>query len=335
MASAREVTVLATGGTIGMAGAAGAVPSQAVAQLLERAGVMSSDVVADDVAQLPGAHLTLADVHRLSSRIAAAASKGHGVVVTHGTDTLEETAAIVHMFNQTDVPIVFTGAMRPAHHVSADGPSNLLDAIAVARSSHPDAADGVCVVFDGAIMAVPFVHKADSTSLRPFEAPPEAHLGVVIEGTAWWHRSPPRHRPSLTLPASLQSVRVPIVMTHLADDGSFLDQVLAWDPAGIVVAALGAGHLSIEMMQRVEQAAARIPAVVVVRPDRGRILTGTYGFRGSEGDVRTSGAAIAGGLSAPVARAMLLSALNVGLSVSEVRSIFRPYDRGGHLSGTS
>ena len=122
----------------------------------------------------------------------AAASRGDGVVITTGTDTLEELAMLCAMTYGGDAPIVLTGANRPASAPGADGPANLLDAVALAAS--PDGAGlGAVVVFGGEILAATSARKVESTGPSAFASPVAGPLGRVVEGRVWLHARPLRH----------------------------------------------------------------------------------------------------------------------------------------------
>jgi L-asparaginase len=173
---ARRVIVLAAGGTISMTGEGGATPAIDGEQLV--AGL--DNVEARTVVNVPSAHLTLADQVRICREARDAARRGAGVVVTHGTDTLEETAMLCDVIHDAEAPIVFTGAIRPASQPGADGPANLVDAISVA-ASEAAAGMGVLVCFGGEIHHARCVRKTDTTSLVAFSSPQTGTLGRVTE----------------------------------------------------------------------------------------------------------------------------------------------------------
>src|SRR5437870_2904502 len=129
----RSLRLLAAGGTIAMRGEH-AVPALDAAALLAAVPGLGrfGDVQAESIRQLPGPRMGLADAFAVAQAAVRAADDGAGVIVTHGTDTLEETAYLTDVLYGGEAPIVFTGAMRPASAVSADGPGNILDAAALA-----------------------------------------------------------------------------------------------------------------------------------------------------------------------------------------------------------
>src|SRR3954469_13595768 len=178
-----KVRVLAAGGTIAMSGEGGAKLALDAADLVAAVpGIRDPhEIESETVVNLPSAHLTLGDQLEICRAARAAARAGIGVVVTHGTDTLEETAMLCDVVHDADAPIVFTGAIRPASSPGADGPANLADAAAVAQSDAA-AGMGVLVVFGGEIHLARCARKTDTTSLTAFSSPQTGPLGRVSEG---------------------------------------------------------------------------------------------------------------------------------------------------------
>jgi L-asparaginase len=320
MRAAREVLVLATGGTIAMSGLR-AVPTldadalvAAVPGLGEVPGLRARELGAS-----PGAHLTLDAVLHIAREAAAAAREGVGVVVTHGTDTLEETAMLCDLVLDAEAPVVLTGAIRPGSAAGADGPANLLDAVAVAAA--PEAAGfGALVVFGGEVHAARHARKVDSTSPVAFGSPAAGPVGRVIEGRPALEFRPVRGREALDV--RRLDFRVPILATALGDDGAPLDAAVRDGADGVVLATLGGGHVSPMVLTRVRAAVERVPVVLAVRPQRGAFLAGTYGFEGNEEDLRATGALPAGVLSAQAARMKLLACLGAGLEGPGMASAF-------------
>jgi L-asparaginase len=322
--SGRSVLVLASGGTITMSGEDGAVPDldgedlvAAVPGLAGFQGVRSRTVF-----NKPSSHLSLAEQLEVCREARDMARRGTGVVVTHGTDSLEEIAMLCDILHDAEAPIVFTGAIRPSSAPGADGPANLVDAVSVAASAEA-AGMGVLVCFGGEIHHARCVRKTDTISLVAFSSPQSGLLGRVTEGhpIIWSRlpRNPPLDPPDLDR-------RVLVVPTGAGDDGTLARAALATDPDGMVIGTLGAGHLSPPLLELWAEAAERIPVVAYCRPERGVILSSTYGYPGSERDLRTTGIIPAGFLSPQAARMKLLACLASGLSIEEVRWAFRQDD---------
>ncbi|HEY1714991.1 MAG TPA: asparaginase [Solirubrobacteraceae bacterium] len=318
----RPVRLLAAGGTISMKGEH-AVPTLDAAALvaaipeLERFG----DLQAENVLGLPGPQISLDQGLGLVRHAVTAALRGDGVVITTGTDTLEELAMLAAMTYDGEAPIVLTGANRPASAPGADGPANLLDAVALAASPQGGGL-GAVVVFGGEILAAASARKFESTGPSAFASPVAGPLGRVVEGRVWLHARPLRH-PALTPPTIDRTVR--IVTAALGDDGALL-RAAAQDADGLVVEAFGAGHVTPGMLHALRDAVGRIPVVISVAPERGSMMHATYGFEGSERDVRSSGAVCVPFLAARAARIALLCCLGAGLDRDGIAAALAPYD---------
>ena len=242
------------------------------------------------MAALPGPQLTLGDALAVARAAADEARTGRGVVVTHGTDTLEETATLCGLLHDAEAPVVLTGAIRPASAVGADGPANLQDAVTVAAAPRPP---GWARSSSSPARCTPAAWPARST--RParatFGSPGAGPLGRVADGRV---RLALRPAPAAPVPAAVRDLRaldarVDVVATGLGDDGALLAAAVADGADGVVLVALGGGHVPPPVLARLRAAAARLPVVVALRPERGAFLDGTYGFAGAERDVRATG----------------------------------------------
>lgn len=258
---------------------------------------------------LPGAHLSAGDALAIARAALEETRAGRGVVITQGTDTLEETAVLCDIVHAAREPIVLTGAIRPSSALGADGPANLADAVVVAGGAEA-AGLGVLVVFAGELHAARAVRKVASTSPAAFGSPVTGPLGSVAEGRVRIAAEPLRPEP-FALPERLDG-RVAIVPTYLGDDGSGLRAALRDGAGAVVFVALGAGHVAPPVLAALREVAEAVPVAITVRPPRGALLHETYGFEGAEGDVRTSGGLPAALLSPQAARMILLAWLGAG-----------------------
>ena len=325
-AAVREVTVLAAGGTIAMTPGddGGAVPRldadalvQAVPQLAHVAGLHVRTINTR-----PSVQLSAAEALDIARAAAIEADGGRGVVVTHGTDTLEEVALLTDLLYAGEAPIVFTGAMRHASALGADGPANLFDAVVVAGADGSEGL-GVLIVFAGAVHAARAVRKADSTAPAAFDSPRLGPLGRVQEGRAWMARRLERFPP---LPVASLDATVHIVPAALGADASLVDAALEAGADGLVGVVLGAGHTPPPFLAALKRAAAGVPVVVTVRPERGSILHGTYGFDGAERDLRSGPLICAAALSPAAARVKLMACIGAGYARGAVAGAFAPDD---------
>lgn len=311
----RSIHVLAAGGTIAMTPGhpgSGAAPTLDAAALVAAVPGLVVDGVRT-VRSLPGVQLTLGDALEVAREAAAQAAQGCGVVLTTGTDTLEELAVLCDAVVSPDAgPVVVTGAIRPASDPGADGPANLRDAVAVARA----APAGVYVVFAGEVHAGAHARKVDSTSPRAFASPRTGPLGFAGEDRVELHAAAPR---PLGLDVARLDFTVPIVATWLGDDGALIRAALALPADALVLVALGAGHVAPAVLEAI--GAAQVPVAATVRPERGAMLHDTYGFHGSERDLRAAGVIDAASLSPQAARMRLLAGLGAGLQAGALADI--------------
>jgi L-asparaginase len=315
--------VLAAGGTIAMRGEQ-AVPALDASELVEQLPQLAGfHLHAETVLSLPSAHLSLSDALGLARRAGEAAANGEGVVLTTGTDTMEEVAMVCALTYGGDAPIVVTGANRPGSAPGADGPANLLDAISLARASAATGL-GVVVAFGGEVHAATTVRKIDSTGPAAFGSPTAGPVGRVVQGRIWLHATPRRPEP---MDVRSLDFRVSTVSTGLGEDGGLLRHA-AESSDGVVLVAFGAGHLSPVVLSELRHAAERLPVLITCRPDRSSMLFSTYGFEGAERDLRASGAICVPFLSPAAARMALLCALGAQLDRDSMRAAFARFDAG-------
>lgn len=280
--SRRRIVVLGTGGTIAgrAASASDNVGYRAaevgVADLL--AGLAPGpdlQLEAEQVAQIDSKDMDFGTWCHLSQRCAhwLAQQDVAGILVTHGTDTMEETAFFLQAVLAPVKPVVLTGAMRPATSAAADGPQNLADALAVAASP---LAQGVCVVFAGAVHSANEVQKEHSYRLAAFSSGDAGPLGYVEEGRLHLLRAWPQGpvlRSAGSLPPPDGWPRVEIVLNHAGANGAVVDALVRDGVAGIVAAGTGNGTLSHaleESLVKAQQAGVAVRRAT--RCPQGRVL---------------------------------------------------------------
>ncbi|MGY3677379.1 asparaginase [Streptomyces sp. TE33382] len=322
--SHRTVLVLTLGGTIAMtrtAEASGVTPTLTGSDLVGAvAGLRdAAKVTVEDFRQMPGASLTISDIVCLVDRLQRAGQEGvDGVVVTQGTDTLEETAYLASLYYQGTMPVVFTGAMRNAATAGADGPANLLAAVQTAVSAEARGT-GVLVVLADEIHAARHVRKMHTTSPGAFESPSAGPLGRVAEGTARFHRS---LSPIAPVPLPVGALpQVEIVIASLGSSGTLL-KGLEGEVSGLVVAAFGAGHVPETWCRQLEALTVAMPVILASRIGAGPVLTSTYAFPGSERDLLARGLISAGTLDPYKARLLLTALLAAETPRPEIAKAF-------------
>lgn len=298
-----RLVVVTTGGTIATSADAEGVlrPTHGGAELA--AGL---DVETVDVLNVDSSRLTPADWLTISAAVTAAAGSGaDGIVVTHGTDSMEETALLLALTYTGSVPVVLTGAAHSADSPHADGPGNLRDALAVAASA--SARDlGVLLCFAGSVYAPLGTTKVGGPGL--FAGTP---IGTVHDGTVAITGS--AERPLLGVVSDLP--RVDIVAAYPGADGIAIDAFVAAGARGLVLEAMGAGNAGIPVVDAVRRACAGgVSVVVTTRVPAG----GTAAAYGPGHDLVRSGAVMMPRLRASQARVLLMAALGRGLPVAEV-----------------
>lgn len=312
-----KVLVLALGGTIATARSEGGglVPGLSGEALVAGVPALAqlAEVEARTFRQLPSPHLRFDDVEALAREIEAAQARGaRGVVVTQGTDTIEETAFALDLILRTgDMPVVVTGAMRNPTLPGADGPANLLAAVQACVSEEARGL-GCLVVMNDEIHAARFVRKTHTSSTATFASPGTGPIGWVLEQSV---RIPlvPRKAPRVDVTSAPRAVRVPLVPVAMGDDDVVVQAIAAAPIDGIVVMGAGGGHVTEAAARALEQAARTMPVVLASRCGAGEILSGTYGFSGGEIDLQRRGLLRAGWLDAVKARVLLTLLLRHGL----------------------
>jgi L-asparaginase len=319
-----RVALYSLGGTIAMTPqpGGGVAPALSAAELLAAVpGLAEIDIQVDvhDFRRLPGASLSFDDLLALADDIAREVDGGvDGIVVTQGTDTIEETAYLLDLLHAVDIPIVVTGAMRSATAAGADGPANLLAALRVAASAHARGL-GCLVVFADEIHAARYVRKTHASSITAFTSRP-GPVGYLAEDQV---RIPvrPQRGPKLTGVDPDRRPHVAVVPAVLGDDGLVLATITE-HVDGLVVAAFGVGHVPAAWVPTLAGAAARIPVVLASRTGAGSVLANTYGFAGSESDLLARGLVSAGALDPYKARILLCLLLSSNADRADISATF-------------
>jgi len=322
-----SIALFTLGGTIAMAGhtvdgirrLTGGDLTAAVPGL----GDLGRPIEVQDVEAESSANLTLATLLDVVDAASKAISDGAtGIVVTQGTDTLEETSFLVDQVWPHSHPFVLTGAMRNPTLAGHDGPANLLAAARVACS--PAARDlGALVVLNDEIHAARWVRKTHSTSTATFASPNAGPIGQVVEGRVRLLTRPARQDgvPGRAEPADLAATRVALYTVTLDDDGLLLEG-LADTHQGLVVAGYGVGHVPSALAPVLGALADRIPVVLTSRTGGGSILRSTYKSVGSESDLLGRGLIDGGFLDPYKARVLLRLLLATGEGDDEITAAF-------------
>ena len=313
-----RIAVLATGGTI-----AGAAPDATntsgyqagvvgVAQLLAAVPSLATvaNVQAEQVASVDSKDMALALWTKLAQRVNELLASGEvdGVVITHGTDTLEETAYLLHLTVKSDKPVVLTAAMRPSSALSADGPLNLLNAVTVAGNARAKG-EGVLVAFNNRIHSARDVVKTSTYAVDAFHSPEIGALGWVQDGRVEFQRSVVRpHTTATPFVIDAQWPVVEVVVSYAGVSRVAVDALVAAGVKGIVVAGTGNGSIHATVQTALAEAAGR--GVAVVRSSR--VGSGHVMRNGAASD-DALGFVSAGALNPYKARVLLMLALAAGM----------------------
>jgi L-asparaginase len=326
-----NVVVLATGGTIAGAAAsdvqAGYTSGQVgVEQLLaavpqaKKLAAMRGEQIANIGSQDMNDEVWLKLARRVNEL--AAMPDVDGVVITHGTDTIEETGYFLNLVVKTKKPVVLTAAMRPSTALSADGPLNFYNAVAVAANKEA-AGRGVLVVVNDWIHGASSLTKASTTAVQTFLSPLRGLVGTVAYGECEFYRGPVG-RNTLDSEFSLDGVttlpRVDIVMAHANMDGAMIDAAVAAGAKGVVVAGVGNGNLTKPALDALAAQAKK--GIVCVRSSR--VATGRVG-RNVEVDDDKLALIASDDLNPQKARVLLRLALLKPRSLAEVQRLFVEY----------
>ena len=318
------IVILFTGGTIAMRNdVSGAVPSLNAKDILEATKGINdvTGVETEEWGTYPGPHMTVERMWNLRNRIREHIARPEvtGVVVTHGTDTLEESAYLVARSVVAEKPIVFTGAMRTVSDLGWDGPANLLEAVRVAASPITRKF-GAMVVISGQIFAALDATKTNTHLLDAFESPGFGPLGVLDEGELIVHREMPP-MPEVIRPTDL-ATPVDIIFVAAGSDARLLDASREC-AKGVVIAAMGRGNVPPELVPAIERWIQDDKPVVLTSRTQGGRVGHTYGYVGGGRRLEEIGAIFGGSRRAQQARIDLMLALGAGLRMDAIRDMFR------------
>jgi len=324
-----RAAIIFTGGTISMRldpAAGGAVPMLSGEEILAQVPGLDqiAEVAATDFARLPGPHITPARMLELSRLVASqfADERVNGVVVTHGTDTLEETAYLLDLVLPSDQPVVLVGAMRNSSELGWDGPANLRSALRVAVDPGVRGL-GVLVVMNDQLLAASEATKTHAESLETFQSREFGPLGIVDKDRVIVSR---RRASREHVPATRLDERVELVKLSAGSDGRLIRHAIEDGARGLVIEGLGRGNVPITALGEVERAIqSGIPVVITSRCPRGRVLD-SYAYDGAGKQLTRWGAILGGLLPSHKARIKLMLLLGAGSTLDEIRRSFGIFD---------
>ncbi|HII1071902.1 TPA: asparaginase [Staphylococcus aureus] len=269
---------------------------------------------------VPSPHMTIQHVKQLKDIILEAVTNKYydGFVITHGTDTLEETAFLLDLILGIEQPVVITGAMRSSNEIGSDGLYNYISAIRVA-SDEKARHKGVMVVFNDEIHTARNVTKTHTSNTNTFQSPNHGPLGVLTKDRVQFHHMPYRQQ---ALENVNEKLNVPLVKAYMGMPGDIFSFYSREGIDGMVIEALGQGNIPPSALEGIQQLVyLNIPIVLVSRSFNG-IVSPTYAYDGGGYQLAQQGFIFSNGLNGPKARLKLLVALSNNLDKAEIKSYF-------------
>ena len=326
-----RVRILSTGGTIASTAAdgetSGKTPTLSGDDLLETVPELDeyANIEVADVCRVSGFQVTVENLRGIVDAVEEAAADGvDGVVVTHGTDTMEETAYALDLAGDAvaDSPVVCTGAQRPADRLGTDGPANLLTAVRAAADARVRNGGGTYLAFDDELHAAREVTKSHTSALGTFESPGAGPVGEFSPDGLRFFREPRRYSTPIPDARPDPEIRVELVTNAIGVDGRRIARAVDDGVDGFVVAGTGLGNTTAELAAAIADSIAEgLPVVLASRCHAGT-TAGLYGGPGGGATLLEAGAIPGGDRQPWKARIELLLALAAGLDADEIRTQF-------------
>jgi len=298
----------------------GVVPSDDLIEFLNSfSGIQEvADISIYEFSNIPSPHMTPIRMFALAKYIDKNVNNYDGVVITHGTDTLEETAFLCDLVLTTRMPVVFTAAMRSGNDIGLDGPRNIVGALRVA--SHTNSIDrGVLVVMNDEIHTARDVVKVDTGRIDSFESPGYGPIGYVDSLEVIYHRHVLMRE---TVWTNKINPAVDLIKATAGMDGRYIEASIAAKARGIVIEAFGRGNLPPAVIPSIECAIKQeIIIVIVSRVYTGRVLP-EYGYKGGGKELEELGAILGSDLRGPKARIKLMCLLGKYDDIESIRKFF-------------
>ncbi len=318
----KKILIITTGGTIAMTfdEEKGIIPADSLVDFLLAFPQLNSiaDIEVFAYGNLPSPHITPQMMFDLARFVDDKILDYDGVVIAHGTDTIEETAYLFNLVLTTDKPVVFTAAMRTGGDLGLDGPRNVVEAVQVASSDaafHQD----VFVVMNDEIHSARDVIKSDTSKLNAFLSLDNGILGIIDgEKVIFYRRSLLREK----LWTEKIDTRVELIKVCAGMDGKFIDCAVQSGARGIVIEGFGRGNIPPQMVDAVQRAIdADVIVILTTRTIKGRVL-GLYGYTGGGKMLIDMGLIPAGDLKGPKARLKLMALLGKYQDTSLIKKFF-------------
>ena len=320
----KNILIIHTGGTISMAenkekGVVEEKDEHPLSKTIEDDLQRFAKITEMNIFSLPSPHMTSNHMLQLAQTIEEEITKFDGVIVTHGTDTLEETAYFLDLVLTTNKPVIVTGAMRSSNEIGSDALYNLLCSIRVALNEQAQA-KGVLVVMNGEIHQAEYVTKQSSIDLATFKSPNHGPIGIVTNVKVIFYPYIKNRNP---FKINDVNKKVYLIKSFTDIDDSFIEAIAQLNPDGIVIEAFGQGNLPKEVVPALKNIIdKKIPVVIVSRCNHS-IVQPKYNYDGGGKQLHDLGVILVSGLSGQKARIKLLVALAAMSNIERIREVFQ------------
>ncbi|WP_124058965.1 asparaginase [Vaginisenegalia massiliensis] len=312
----KKVLLINTGGTIAMSEdqTTGKVSPSSENPIHTQSAFFNkfAELTVVDLFNMPSPHMTEERMLELSHYVQSRAAEFDGMVITHGTDTLEETAYFLELTLDLPIPVVLTGAMRSSNEIGSDGLANLRSSIFVAAADASQG-KGVLVVMNEEIHTATYVTKTHTTNLATFQTPTFGPIGLISKNQVLYFQNLLRQE---YYPLTKVDQRVALLKAYAGMDGDIVQAISQAGYQGLVIEGLGAGNLPPKTLTALDGLLAQgIPVVMVSRAFNG-VTEDVYDYVGGGKQLRQAGVIFAQGLSGVKARLKLMALLNTDAPVN-------------------
>ena len=278
-----------------------------------------ADLYVEDLYHLASPQITEREMLGIKNRIEEAVQEGYdGVVITHGTDTLEETAYYLELTLDVNIPIVITGAMRSSNEIGADGLANLRSSLVVATDEE-SSDKGVLVVMNDEVHTATYVTKTHTTNVATFQTPTFGPIGLVSKNNVIYFQKLIKEE---HYEVNTTEKKVYLLKAYAGMDEKLINAVCDLGADGLVIEALGAGNLPPQTVSAVRNCIKRsIPVVFFSRAFNG-VTQDVYDYEGGGKRFQQDGVIFTTGLSGQKARVKLMILLEAGISFEKLRELF-------------
>ncbi|WP_297435077.1 asparaginase [uncultured Clostridium sp.] len=321
----KKIAIIFNGGTISMTvdeNIQAAVPNLTGEEIMAKVTGIErfAKIESHNFSSLPSPHMTVEFMLELGKKVEELTNRDDidGVVVTHGTDTLEETSFLVDLMLNTKKPVIFTGAMRSSSELGYDGPANLAASICTAVSEEAWGR-GVLICFNGELNSAKEVTKANSMALNAFRTPNFGPIGIVDNNSVLFYR---KVKDNEFIDVDEINEKVAIIKCCASADSDFINFAIDTGYKGIVIEGLGRGNVPPTMVEGIQRAInENIPVILTSRCFEGRVF-GSYGYDGGGQQLKNMGVIFGESMPSQKARIKLILMLSAGKTLKEIETSF-------------